>query len=190
MKSIVIILFVILSSLNTIAQNGIGESPTELLLKSSLHGDFREIKKAIALGADVNVKNANGDTPLNMVAKLSYYFIAKYFIDNGANVNVSNNDKISPLHFAVEYNNVKMVDLFLKNGADINARDNINETPLHWTGWTGNLESAILLLKYGANPYLGNNSGTTPLDLSIRQEHKAVEKLFRKKKYYKFKKIK
>jgi ankyrin repeat protein len=123
MKSIVTILIVILSSSNIIAQNAIGESPTELLLKASLHGEFREIKKAMALDADVNAKNANGDTPLSMVAKLSYYFIAKYFVDNGANVNVSNNDKISPLHFAVEYNNLKMVNLFLKNGADINAKD-------------------------------------------------------------------
>jgi ankyrin repeat protein len=64
----------------------------------------------------------------------------------------------------------------------------IEETPLHWTGWTGNLESAKLLLEYGANPHLGNNSGTTPLDLSIRQEHKKLEKLFKKKKYHRLNK--
>lgn len=188
MKSIVIFLFLLFCSFNSIAQTIIKETPTELLLNASLHGNVQDIKKAMAQGANINCKNANGDTPLNMVAKLSYYNLVKFFVDNGADVNTSNNDLITPLHYAVEYNNVRIVNILLQNGADIDARDNINETPLHWTGWTGNLESAKLLLKYGANPYLGNNSGTTPLDLSIRQEHKAVEKLFKKKKYYKFKK--
>lgn len=161
------------------------QTANELLLAASLHGDVQEIKKAMALSPDINCRDNNGNTPLNLVAKLSYYKIVAYFIEHGADVNIANNDRITPLHFAVEYNNEKMVRLLLKSGANLNARDKIEETPLHWTGWTGNIESARLLLKFGANPYVKNNTGVTPIDLTVRQEHKQLERLFRKKKYKK-----
>lgn len=157
----------------------------ELLLAAALHGNVQDIKKAMALGADVNCRNANGDTPLNMVAKLSYYKLVKYFVEQGAEVNTSNKDHITPLHWGVEYNNVPIVRLLLEKGADVHARDGIQETPLHWAGWTGNLASARLLLRYGANPYAPNNTGVTPIDLTIRQEHPEVQQLFEQAKYKK-----
>jgi lysophospholipase L1-like esterase len=160
-------------------------SPNESLLAAALHGNVQEIKMAIAKGAEVNCKDKNGNTPLNMVAKLSYYNLVKYFVEKGAEVNTSNNDHITPLHYGVEYNNIKIVQLLLKKGANIDARDSINETPLHWAGWTGNIEAARLLLKYGANPYTPNNTDVTPLFNAIRQEHWQLERIFKKSKYQK-----
>ncbi|MDI9257890.1 ankyrin repeat domain-containing protein [Flavobacterium sedimenticola] len=187
MKPKILHFVVILLCYHIVIYSQENKTPNTLLLEASLHGNVQEIKKAIQLGADVNSKNNNGDTPLNMVAKLSYYKLVKYFIELGADVNTSNNDKLSPLHWGVEYNNVKIVKILLENGANVDARDSINETPLHYAGWTGNYESAKLLLKYGANPYANNNTGVTPLDLTIRQEHKKVEKLFQKARFRKLK---
>lgn len=161
------------------------EKANKLLLAASLHGNLQEIRKAMALSPDVNCKDENGNTPLNMVARLSYYKLVKYFIEQGAEVNTANNDKITPLHYGVEYNNLKIVSLLLQKGANLDARDGIHETPLHWAGWTGNIEAAKLLLKYGANPYAKNNTSVTPIDLTVRQEHAKLEKLFRKRKYRK-----
>ena len=157
----------------------------KLLLAASLHGNVQDIKKAMSRGADVNCKDLNGNTPLNMVAKLSYFHLVKYFVEKGAEVNTANNEKITPLHYGVEYNHVKIVKLLLEKGANIDARDTILETPLHWAGWTGNIEAAELLLKYGANPYTPNNSGVTPLFNAIRQEHWRLERIFKKSKYQK-----
>jgi ankyrin repeat protein len=156
-----------------------------LLLASSLHGNVQEIKEAIRMGADVNAVNENGASPLNMVSKLSYEFLVRYFIGLGANVNTANNDKITPLHWGVEYNNLEIVKLLLKKKANLDARDGINETPLHWAAWTGNYESAKWLLKYGANPRAGNNSGVTPIDLAKRQEHDKLYRLLIKKRFTK-----
>jgi lysophospholipase L1-like esterase len=158
-------------------------SANKSLLAAALHGNVQEIKKAILQGADVNCRDINGNTPLNMVAKLSYYNLVKYFVDKGAEVNTANDEKITPLHYGVEYNNVKIVKLLLEKGANIDARDGIYETPLHWAGWTGNIEAARLLLKYGANPYTENNSGVTPLFNAIRQEHWRLENIFKKSRY-------
>ena len=160
-------------------------SANKLLLAAALHGNVQDIKKAILRGADINCRDTNGSTPLNMVAKLSYFHLVKYFVDKGAEVNTANNEKITPLHYGVEYNNVKIVKLLLEKGANIDARDNIYETPLHWAGWTGNIEVARLLLKYGANPYTENNSGVTPIFNAVRQEHWKLENIFKKAKYKK-----
>lgn len=182
--------FILLISL-ALFQNGFTQERKNLskadsmLLAASLHGNVKEIKEAIRLGADVNCTNESGDSQLNMVSKLSYEFLVSYFISIGAKVNTSNNNKISPLHWGVEYNNVEIVKLLLKNGADINARDAINETPLHWAAWTGNYDSAKWLLKYGANPRAGNNTGVTPIELSKRQEHDKLYRLLMKKRYTK-----
>ncbi|WP_333696526.1 ankyrin repeat domain-containing protein [Flavobacterium sp.] len=157
------------------------------LLAASLHGDVQGIKKAMKDGANVNIQDAEGFTPLNRSAKLSYYHLVYYFVELGADVTIPNYENITPLHYGVEYNNIKIVKLLLENGADIDARDKITESPLHWAGWTGNYEAAKLLLKHGANPYAKNNTGVTPIDLTIRQEHKKLEKLFKRKKYQKFK---
>jgi ankyrin repeat protein len=156
-----------------------------LLLSASVHGNVKEIKAAIMAGANVNAVNTLGESPLNMVSKLSYEFLVKYLISIGANVNTSNNSKITPLHWAVEYNNVEMVKMLLKKGADLNARDGINETPLHWAAWTGNFLSAKWLLRYGANPRATNNTGVTPVDLAKRQEHQKLYRLLRKKRFTK-----
>ncbi|MCU0467244.1 MAG: ankyrin repeat domain-containing protein [Arcicella sp.] len=173
--------------LDTISKNEkTKESANQLLLAAALHGNVQDIKKAMLKGADVNCRDENGNTPLNMVAKLSYFHLVKYFVEKGAEVNTSNNEHITPLHYGVEYNNVKIVKLLLEKGANIDARDGIYETPLHWAGWTGNIEAARLLLDYGANPYTPNNSGVTPLFNAIRQEHWKLEKIFKKSKYLKF----
>lgn len=157
------------------------------LVAAALHGDVQGIKKAINDGANINVQDEDGLTPLNRAAKLSYYHLVYYFIQLGADVNIPNNNKITALHYGVEYNNVKIVRLLLANNANIDARDGIQECPLHWAGWTGNYEVAKLLLKHGANPYAKNNTNVTPIDLTIRQEHKKLETLFKRKKYKKLK---
>lgn len=153
--------------------------------RSCLTWCVQGIKRAINEGAYINVRDKEGFTPLNRAAKLSYYHLVYYFAELGADVNIPNNDKITPLHYGVEYNNVKIVKLLLAKGANIDARDGIQECPLHWAGWTGNYESAKLLLNAGANPYAKNNTGITPIDLTVRQEHFKLEKLFRKNKYRK-----
>lgn len=186
-RIIITSIFFCLTASNLIAQTPKNQEEANMrLLAAALHGNVQEIKKAITEGADVNCKDSSGNTPLNMVAKLSYYKLVKYFVEKGAEVNTANKDRITPLHWGVEYNNTNIVLLLLQKGANTDARDGINEAPLHWAGWTGNIESAKLLLQYGANPYAKNNSGVTPLDLTVRQEHTELEKIFRQAKYKRF----
>jgi ankyrin repeat protein len=187
MKLVVFALVIVLSTAtNLFAQKTASQLKADsLLLAASLHGNVKEIKEAILAGADVNAINANGDSPLNMVSKLSYEFLVDYFVALNAQVNTANKDKITPLHWGAEYNNIAIVKLLLRKGANLDARDGINETPLHWAAWTGNYKSAKWLLKFGANPYAGNNSGVTPIDLAKRQEHDKLYYLLKRKRFRK-----
>ncbi|MBI5423270.1 MAG: ankyrin repeat domain-containing protein [Opitutae bacterium] len=158
-------------------------TPTARLLEAALHGNLQEIRRAVQDGAEINARNANGDTALSLVAKLSYYNVVRFLVEQGAEVNVANHDRITPLHWGVEYNNVRIVKLLLEKGADVHATDKIQETPLHWAGWTGSLEAAKLLLDYGANPYAGNNTGVTPIFNAQRQEHTELHELLTREEY-------
>lgn len=185
LNSIFLTTLFMIATIQVAAQNKPKTDADKALLAAALHGDVQGIKKAIHDGANINVQDEEGFTPLNRASKLSYYHLVYYFTELGADVNIPNLEKISPLHYGVEYNNVKIVKLLFAKNANIDARDSIQECPLHWAGWTGNYEVAKLLLKHGANPYAKNNTGVTPIDLTIRQEHKKLEKLFKKKKYKK-----
>lgn len=172
------------SAVNGYSQKSVAPSKADsMLMAASVHGVVKDIKDAIRRGANVNSINEMGESPLNMVSKLSYEFLVRYLVSAGANVNTSNNNKITPLHWGVEYDNLEIVKLLLRKGADLNARDGINETPLHWAAWTGNFKSARWLLKYGANPLATNNTGVTPVDLAKRQEHHRLYRLLKKKRY-------
>lgn len=148
-----------------------------MLCEAAVTGNVIAFKEAIELGADVNTKNLEGQTPLCIVAKCRFDLV-KTLIENKADVNMQSDDKISPLHWAVEYDNVDIVEYLLKNGADTELRDGNYETALHWAAWTGHHKSAELLLQYGANKSVQNGEGITPIDLASRQGHNKVSKLF------------
>ena len=147
-----------------------------MLCDASITGNVNDFEEAIKLRADVNTKNAEGQTPLCMVAKCRLDLV-KILIGNGADVNIQSDKGSAPLHWAVEYDNVDIVEYLLKNGANTELRDENYETPLHWAGWTGHYKSAKILLQYGANKNAQNGGGITPIDLAKRQGHSEVSKL-------------
>ena len=91
---------------------------TTTLHHASGSGDIDEVRELISEGADVNAKNANGNTPLYFV---SYgegnVGIAKLLIDAGAEVNARDNYGNIPLHIAIEFRKAGVVKVFIEAGA-------------------------------------------------------------------------
>jgi len=81
-------------------------------------------------GADVNMMNKQGDTPLHSQARAGRLVCVSALLHAGANVNVLNNALKQPLHIAVECNNAEIVKTLLNAGANPNKRDNSGHTPL------------------------------------------------------------
>jgi len=91
------------------------------------------IKIIVDMGADVNVTNEWGYTPL-LVCPYRFHEddkeIAELLISKGADVNAKTTDGDSVLHIAIINKRIEMIKLLLENGADINAKNHKNETPL------------------------------------------------------------
>ena len=86
----------------------------------------------ISLGADVNSKDNDGDTPLHWSASSSNkpLDLIKFLIDSGADVNAKDNGGWSPLYYAVRTHNIAIAKLLIEAGADLEAKDNNGNTPI------------------------------------------------------------
>ncbi len=75
-------------------------------------------------GADPNIRNKKGVTPLQLATALSFVEGAEALIKGGANVNVADQTGETPLIAAVHARNVTLVRLLLAQGADPDRNDN------------------------------------------------------------------
>ena len=138
--------------------------PQKMLLKGAKDGNIIAVKKAMDKGADLNLKDDSGWSPLLYAIWLfksdnkGYEECIKLFLESGADVNIRNNDMESPLHLAAFFSSAEVVKLLLEHGADPNATDLKNLTPVYKvmdSGYKGCDETLMtdilkLLFKYGA----------------------------------------
>ncbi len=137
-----------------------GNSP---LMYAAGVGNAASMKLLLDAGADPNVANRVGSTPLI----LSTGDIAKVrlLLAKGANVNVKTKAGRTPLMTAVYYdNNEAVVQLLIDKGADILARDKFGASVLEIAaGGKSNAGVAKLLLEKGADVNTKDIGGFTPL---------------------------
>ena len=143
----------------------------EALRQAVSEEDLEAVKRLIKKGADVNAKNENGKTPLNIAVVLGYVEIAQLLIKKGADVNAKDIYGRTPLHNAVMDKRIDLMKLLLDSGADINAKDNDLEfTPLHRAVIYGPLEIAQLLIEEGADVNAKDIYGRTPLNRAAEKD--------------------
>ena len=137
-----------------------GKKGTPTLLGAVDAGDIELVQSLISKGADVNVKNDRGETPLHLL-KRGNRDIAELLIAKGADVNAKNNNGSTPLHWPYGIKK-DIVELLIAKGADVNARDNAGNTPLI-TPFGMAKDIAELLIAKGADVNANNNGNETPL---------------------------
>lgn len=76
-------------------------------------------------GADPNIANAEGLTPLMLATNLRYMDGMEVLLSKNANINQANSSGETPLIRAVQLRDLAMVRLLLKNGANPDQADNI-----------------------------------------------------------------
>ncbi|CAC5407619.1 unnamed protein product [Mytilus coruscus] len=145
-------------------------------LHSAVDVKFADCVRLLLLkGADVNLADGTGFTPLLLSASNGCFKVMQMLIDNGAIVNYCGAEgkevpksirdmgylTYDPLNMAIENNHEQCVKLLLENGAHANKHYymgyEINLMP------SNHLSCLELLLKHGANPNSLSRYGTTPL---------------------------
>jgi ankyrin repeat protein len=147
------------------------------LVDAVRRGDVQEVARLLAAGADPNVKDLDGHTPLHIAAEQCRADIAELLLRHGADPNARDNQGKTSLHIAVWMRCRAVVELLLRHGADLNARDADGETPLHKAVSVSDVALVELLLKHGADPNARDKEGWTPLHRTGRVE--LVELLLR-----------
>jgi serine/threonine-protein phosphatase 6 regulatory ankyrin repeat subunit B len=103
----------------------------------------------IARGANVNIPDNNGATPLLRCQSIE---VAQALIEHGANVNTYDKEQMTPLHMAAFGESRSALGrLLVKHGANVNARNNEGYTPLDFlVADDFRYDFALFLVAHGA----------------------------------------
>ena len=124
---------------------------------------------------DVEKKDGDGETPLNLAAIRGNLKIIELLLAYGANPNVQGQSGYTTLICAAQRANSDMVKLLLAYGADANIKDYVyGATALWWAAAKGYLEIVKILSDSGADINLKDQEGRTPLDLARQNRQMAV----------------
>ena len=93
-------------------------------------GNLQAVKEHLAKGLDINAKNKDGVTALQIATLLGQYEIAELLVQKGADVNAKANDGTTALHSAAFLGRHKEAKLLLENRIDADIRNNDGATAI------------------------------------------------------------
>ena len=147
------------------------------LMKAATKGHAKCVELLLEAGADVNMKDKNGDTALIEASNKGHDKCVKLLTEAGADVNIQNNNGFTSVMEASLMGHYKCVELLLEWGADVNMRSTGGDTALVWAGRNGHDKCLELLIEAGADVNMQNEWGTTALMKAAYRGHDKSVKL-------------
>ncbi|MBA3238406.1 MAG: ankyrin repeat domain-containing protein [Parachlamydiaceae bacterium] len=122
--------------------------------------EHESLSKLIKAGANFELAEANGATPLYKASSEGSNECVKVLISNGAKVDVEVNG-YTPVYLASEKGFTNILEMLLKANAPVECK-NLKNSPLFRSAALGKHESVKLLIQFGAN-LESEFDGMTPL---------------------------
>lgn len=107
--------------------------------------DLTWMQFLVGKGANVNIRDAKGVTPLVVACSLNFVDGVEFLVSKGAHVDESNNAGETPLITAVHNRNPEMVKVLLAAGAKPNRADNSGRSALDYAKLEGSSNLVTLL---------------------------------------------
>ena len=154
--------------------------------KNSLDKELRLFHYLLGNGANPQLGDENGDTPLftlikdkdlSLLSKNDYEAILMKLIEKGADINAICNNHSTSLHVAAHLGDTVAVEFLLKHGANADSLNGAGNTPLHLAAKSCFPTLSELLIDAGANVSVLNKDGFTPLQLLENSYAKKRKKL-------------
>lgn len=133
-----------------------------------LNNQIQVIKRLVALGMDLNVKNERGVTSFHLAAFRGYAKIIDLLLSACVDLNDVDEEKCNALHYAVLGNQKEMVALLSDKGCNLKQKNFLGQTPFEYALERGNLEVIHLMENYYKDPY------TTSYSKEVSALHIAV----------------
>ena len=156
------------------------KAPEISILDAAKGGNIAVVKQHISTGADVNVKNELGMTPLFLATGMGHKEIAEMLISKGADLNAKDKNGGTPLHIASSRDQMEIAQLLIASNAEVNAMILSGSykgiTPLDFATKFNRTEIAALLRKHGGKT--GKElKGGEPVVKAAKPEPPTVEEL-------------
>lgn len=105
----------------------------------------------LAAGADTNVKDGRGNTPLHLAAGKGNTQMVKQLLEKGLKVDEPGPGELTPLHLAAQGGHLDIVELLVQSGADIQVQNRRGNTAMELAHSNGHSEVVLMLEKSGAS---------------------------------------
>ncbi len=150
---------------DTLVSRKIGNA--QLIHIYTRYANFAAVAQLLEFGADPNVYNGDGDTPLHIAVGSGNDEIANLLLDNGADANLPQGEFGSlPVMLALQSSD-EVFDRLLQDTKDVNAADFSGQTYLHFLSIGG--EGAARFMNE-TNGSLGRLSDSAPLMLKLHRQ--------------------
>ena len=134
--------------------------------------DIARVQKLLDNGANINARNSEDRTPLNVAIWTGYYDMIKLLLERDADVNDPGNGSIdTPLDWAIHYyedetahNDINIIKLLLENGAHVNTGNQYDATPLMSAAFWDKHAIIKLLIAAGSDHTITDHLGRTATD--------------------------
>ena len=126
------------------------------------HEDGEILPVLLKQGANPNVPNAKGQTPLDCCNASNKDVVVSMMIPYGVNLDSKKENGKTLLMEAIEQKDEKLARLLVNNKADVKVADKLGNTALHYAAHAGLTELVPVLVKAGAYAHTRNNEGKQP----------------------------
>lgn len=146
------------------------------LMIGAWEGKLDLMRLFISRGADINFRNANGETAIALAAWRGHRAVVEWLLERGARINAPKR-QWSALHYAVFAGHAELADYLIAQGADINAQSTNGSSVLMMAVYEGHQSLARTLIEKGAERSVKNDWGDGALEWAMRQNRLELARL-------------